>query len=55
MVIKSKVPMPVYKSKYQGLKQTSEYRDEFDRIFGKHDHIRYLGQKIQKKLDKKEK
>jgi len=35
MLIKSKVPMPVYRSKYNNLNQSQEYRENFDRIFRK--------------------
>ena len=48
-LIKSKVPMPVYLSKYQGLKQTPTYRENYDDIFGKRGvfyHNRRSGKKV---------
>jgi len=56
-LIKSKVPMPVYLSKYQNLKQTPTYRENFDNIFGKRGafhHTKRSGKKVYKGFDKKE-
>jgi len=56
-LIKSKVPMPVYISKYQNLKQTPKYRENFDNTFGKRDvlhHTRQSGKKVYRGFDKKE-
>ncbi|KKN27438.1 hypothetical protein LCGC14_0864530 [marine sediment metagenome] len=51
MLIKSKVPMPVYLSKHNNLNQTKEYRKGYDKIFGKRDvlyHTKRSGRRVVK-------